>query len=436
MVGNSTNRFSVSKFIVAPTIAEGATHTTIASALADSSEGDSIFVKPGTYTESPALIDGINLVALTERGATKPEIIGQCSITTGTANIKGLQLTENGSAAVACSSTGGVNIYNCDLTCSTADLITNSGSGLIRVEYSSVNLTGNFKAFACSGSGGIFFRYCTGSNTASTTASTHSGTGATVRVEHCDFPISFSTSGSCSTIIGTSSLYGEARNNTILTTAGTGSHSIHNCNISSGTSSCLSVGSGTTLTTANTNYESSNTNAITGAGIVKAGDLTFSGTSSLINTTTQTELEEVHGPISFDGGTNFLDEYEEGTWTPTIIGSSTAGTASYTQQFGWYQRIGNTVYYAYRLNYTSGNGTGNLRVQGLPFTSSATIYNNVGSCFADGQLLIATGVDQVSIGQLANSTQISYDAWNFNTALSAVAYDAACITSGSGSYRI
>lgn len=367
-----TNNFAMVKFIVDSNgLQTGATHTTIQGAIDDASSGDMIGIRygsTGSYAEDPVLIDGITLVALTDRLSTKPEILGQCSITSGTANIKGLQLTEDGSAAIACSSTGGVNIYNCALTCSTADLITNSGSGLIRVLESSVNLLGNFKAFDCSGSGGIFFRNCSGANTASTTASTHSGSG-TLRVEQCNIPIHFSMSGSSGTIISNSTLDGETRNITILTTAGTGNHSIHNCNIKSGTSSCVSVGSGTTFTTANTNYESSNTNVITGAGTVKPSNLSFSGSSSLINTTTQTELNEVHGPISFDGGTNFLDAYEEGTWTPVLGAISGDPTVTYTVQAGKYTKVGNLVFVKWQITInTISGGTGTSRIRGLPFT--------------------------------------------------------------------
>ena len=66
---------------------------------------------------------------------------------------------------------------------------------------------------------------------------------------------------------------------------------------------------------------------------------------------------------------NTLDDYEEGSWTPTIIGGSTAGTATYNAQRGRYTKIGNRVFVTCVVDYTSGNGTGALIVTGLPFTS-------------------------------------------------------------------
>jgi hypothetical protein len=67
-----------------------------------------------------------------------------------------------------------------------------------------------------------------------------------------------------------------------------------------------------------------------------------------------------------------LDDYEEGTWTPTVVGTSTAGTASYGTQSATYTKIGRMVYFQFELIWNSGNGTGFLRVAGLPFTCGAS----------------------------------------------------------------
>ena len=71
---------------------------------------------------------------------------------------------------------------------------------------------------------------------------------------------------------------------------------------------------------------------------------------------------------------NTLDDYEEGTFTPTIIGTTTAGTGTYSanSQIGRYTKIGNRVYFNIYLVWTAHTGTGNMRVAGLPFTSIAT----------------------------------------------------------------
>lgn len=75
---------------------------------------------------------------------------------------------------------------------------------------------------------------------------------------------------------------------------------------------------------------------------------------------------------------NTLDDYEEGTWTPTILGSSTAGTGqTYTTQVGSYEKVGRQVIARFFLS-VSGLGTaaGNTLIGGLPFANTATANDN------------------------------------------------------------
>lgn len=65
-----------------------------------------------------------------------------------------------------------------------------------------------------------------------------------------------------------------------------------------------------------------------------------------------------------------LDDYEEGTFTPTAFGETTAGTTTYTNQLGYYTKIGRQVNVTLLITWTALTGTGNLRIGGLPFTSA------------------------------------------------------------------
>ena len=80
---------------------------------------------------------------------------------------------------------------------------------------------------------------------------------------------------------------------------------------------------------------------------------------------------------------NTLDDYEEGTFTPTIGGGITSPT--YTTQIGIYTKIGNVVYFGIELRLSGGTrDTNHLNVSGLPFSASSTqafggSYNRTGT---------------------------------------------------------
>ena len=60
------------------------------------------------------------------------------------------------------------------------------------------------------------------------------------------------------------------------------------------------------------------------------------------------------------------------TFSPTIIGTSTAGTATYSVQQGNYTKIGNRVFFNCYVAWTGHTGTGNMQMSGFPFVSNAT----------------------------------------------------------------
>ena len=82
----------------------------------------------------------------------------------------------------------------------------------------------------------------------------------------------------------------------------------------------------------------------------------------------------------FLGGTgtaNELDDYEEGSFTPTVFGTNIGG---YDQQYGKYVKIGKLVTVNIRIK-LSANTAGNAAfgVNGLPFTSAGNIGDTYGS---------------------------------------------------------
>ena len=80
---------------------------------------------------------------------------------------------------------------------------------------------------------------------------------------------------------------------------------------------------------------------------------------------------------------NTLDDYEEGTWTPTAYGSTTAGTTTYALQQGTYTKIGNQVTVSVRIAWSALTGTGELTFGGFPFASVNNNMEYMGATMTD-----------------------------------------------------
>ena len=75
---------------------------------------------------------------------------------------------------------------------------------------------------------------------------------------------------------------------------------------------------------------------------------------------------------------NTLDDYEEGTWTPTLAALSGSFSRTYTTQAGTYTKIGNRVIASGKIKLASESGTGSsLFVQSLPFNPTVSYDSGV-----------------------------------------------------------
>lgn len=133
---------------------------------------------------------------------------------------------------------------------------------------------------------------------------------------------------------------------------------------------------------------------------------------------------------------NTLDDYEEGTWTPVIKGTSTAGTASYATQKGSYTKIGDRVFFNCYVEWSSGTGTGNMFVDGLPFT----LQNNTDVTMSVGEngniaWTASYGFTPTMISNTTNvylnQSKIGSSGASLNTA-----YDVAGYVGFGGSYKV
>lgn len=139
----------------------------------------------------------------------------------------------------------------------------------------------------------------------------------------------------------------------------------------------------------------------TGTIITTAGGAAISGTTGAFTSTVgvggATPAASGAGitfpaTASASSDANTLDDYEEGTWTPTVTGGTTAGTTTYTGQYGFYTKIGRTVTVACEVAYSAATGTGNLRIGGIPFAGGgATGAQYLGSVMTNNLNLPNSG---------------------------------------------
>jgi len=111
--------------------------------------------------------------------------------------------------------------------------------------------------------------------------------------------------------------------------------------------------------------------------------------------------------VSFNGGSNYLDDYEEGTWTPVFAFNGSDTGITFSSRYGKYTKIGNRVFFdAFIVLSSKGTATGSAQVS-LPFSASddATFTGHEAS-FSLG---FAEGVGNITRVGMFNGKIIFYD---------------------------
>jgi hypothetical protein len=297
------NNYAETSYIVDPTQGNG-NYQTIGAALtaasAASFSGD-IFIRPGTYTENPTLVAGVNLVAWPADATTGTVIInGNCTLSTaGTVTISGIELKTNSAACVTVSGSVAsiVNLVGCYINATNNTAITfssSSASATINLYNCQGNLGTTGIAYISHSSAGVLYAWNSAfTNTgASSTASTCSGSGFII-MNYTEFnnPITTSSTSTFSSYYIDMNL--TSVNATCLTLGGSGSSAIYGGVFQSGSASAMSVSSNALVT--NAVITSNNTNALTGGGTLNTIGCSYTGTSHLNNATTQTSSGAING---------------------------------------------------------------------------------------------------------------------------------------------
>ena len=135
------------------------------------------------------------------------------------------------------------------------------------------------------------------------------------------------------------------------------------------------------------------------------------------------------------GAANKLDDYEEGTFTPVVSGTSVAGAGTYTIQSGKYVIVGKMIHVSVRLGWSAHTGSGTTVLAGLPNTANND-YANLGVVYRD-ELTVSSG-HTVNVGVVPNTNYANILEISTGTAgASGIALDTAVTDIAiSGWYRI
>lgn len=321
----STNNYGTAKFIVSSSAANG-THTTIASAIADAVSGETIFIRPGTYTENLTLKAGVNLAAYDcDAFSGTVTISGKCSYSeSGQVDMSGIRLQTNGDYAleVTGANASAIILTQCQVvnTNNTAINFTSSNAGSsINLNYCLTFVGATNALFTSSSAGSINCFWCQMSNSSTTASAMSAGS---FQMSNCYSTDVFSFSSTSQIVIFNSSIRTFGINTTALTNSGTSSGKVINTYFESGTASAISVGG--TLTVSGCVISSSNANAITGAGTLTYSGLSFIGSSTTINTTTKTQIPAIGttGAVLQSNGAGALPSFSTATYPTTATANS------------------------------------------------------------------------------------------------------------------
>lgn len=296
------NPMTTARWIVDP-LGYNGTNTTIQSAINAAVSGETVFIMPGLYIENLTMKSGVNLCSYpcdsqTNGVATSNVIIeGKITIPAGfICCLSGLRLRTNADFFLVCGSSSLTILNNCYLDCANNTGISSTGAALYLV-YCTGNIGINTASLFASTSSALFYFFNLNitSTGATTTASTFAGGSLYINDSYLAFPIT--TTGNALSIITSTSFIQQA-NVTCLNINGLGGNIADRCYFASGSASAISIGGSAVLALSNSTIQSTNTNAITGAGTLQYGSIDFIGTAVAVNTSFQTPLNVFLSNIS------------------------------------------------------------------------------------------------------------------------------------------
>ena len=293
----STNKYATAKWIVDATAAVG-THTTIAAALTAASSGDTIFIRPGSYSENLTLKAGVNLCAF-DCDALTPNvtIIGKATATfAGTCTLSGICLQTNSDffLVVSGSSATIVNLSNCYLNCSNntgISFTSSSGSARINCFYCQGDTgTTGISLFSSSSAGDLLFNFSYMNNTGGSSTASSLSAGR-LEISNSTFNLPISSTSTSYADIRWSIINGATGSAIPITANGTGgTYQLKHNDIRTNNAAAVSIGASASVVMIINGIQSNAATVIAGTGTVSYGGNVYVTNSAKAAGLTKTAL--------------------------------------------------------------------------------------------------------------------------------------------------
>lgn len=287
----SANNFGISKFVVDGSgIQNGATHTTIQSAIDDASSGDTVYVKSGTYTEDLTLKSGVDIMTCISGRTPTVNLVGRidlggCSI----CEVNGISLSQNASNNIidTSSSQGAIFFKDCQINynSTTAISINNANRTIIFNNCTFSRATDNLKLFDITSCQDIGIYFCHGQGAFYIPDYSNVDAGKVIIANSYLNNHVFESTGSGALLIYNS--YFGYNGSIALKSGSSNIDLLYNCIIESGSSASIQADGNTEVI--NSMIKSSNNTPIIGTGTIKYSGVDFVVSNGSVSTTNITE---------------------------------------------------------------------------------------------------------------------------------------------------
>ncbi len=318
--------------------------TTLAAAVAAATEGQSIFITPGTYAENITINKSLNFFSYTNSFSVSnfgnAQLRGVFNVTAGVSlYFEGMNFFSDSNYQFICNSGGQsiISIQNCLVYATGHKFFNFLDTTIVDLFNSSVLCGGaaslyDFNANATLNAKDTFFYF----NSESGNTINNNAAGS-VMLQNCYSEEAFQSSGTGSlSVLGGSIFNMEAcfPDQTALIFGGSGTNKMIDCWITAGIATAVVVNSTATLLTST--ITSSNAAAISGSSTVTIGDITFNGTSSNITCSINT----VSAPITLIGTARLLNPLSHLYGGTDITSPGTAGNVLTSDGINWTSAAG------------------------------------------------------------------------------------------------